>query len=429
MNGVPNKWIAVLAVGALALAGVGVGTGYWLARRGDHAMSAMAPGNQDRKALYWYDPMVPNQRFDKPGKSPFMDMQLVPKYADEGGDSASLQISPNIVQNLGLRIATVERGRFVQPIEAVGNLVFNQRHVAIVQSRTNGFVTRVYNRAPGDVLQRGAPLVDLLVPEWAGAQAEFLALMRNGDRTLIQAARQRLVLLGMPEELISRIESSRQQQTTTTISTPISGAIESLDVREGMTVSAGMTLAKINGLDPVWLEAQIPESQSASVATGQAVEAQLTAYPGETFKGHVSQILPEANVETRATRVRVELPNPRLRLRPGLFARIRLDTGEAKSQLSVPSEALIHTGTRNLVIVVMDANRFEPTEVQTGAEAAGKTVILSGLEEGQRVVASGQFLIDSEASLRGVLVRLNSANTMGKADEPPDATKPGADHD
>lgn len=409
MSRIPGKWIAALTVAALALAGIGVGTGYWLARRGEQAMGTMGPvdsGNQDRKVLYWYDPMVPNQHFDKPGKSPFMDMQLVAKYADAGGETAGIEISPNIVQNLGMRLATVQRSRFALSIAAVGNLVFNQRHVAIVQSRTNGFVSRVYNRAPGDVLQRGAPLVDLLVPQWAGAQAEFLALVRNGDRELIGAARQRLVLLGMPAELIARVEATRQQQTTITIATPIPGAIESLEVREGMTVTAGMTLAKVTGLDPVWLEAQIPESESAGVALGQVMEAHLTAYPGEVFKGKVTEILPAANVETRATRVRVELANPRLRLRPGMFARIQLDTGDAQPRLSVPSEAVIHTGQRDVVIVATDDNRYAPTEVQTGAEAAGRTVVLSGLEEGQKVVASGQFLIDSEASLRGVLARL-----------------------
>src|SRR5262249_15016320 len=246
-----------------------------------------------------------------------------------------------------------------------------------------------------------------------------------GDAALIEAARQRLVLLGMPPDLIARIESTHQQQTTVTISAPIPGAIESLEVREGMTLSAGATLAKVNGLDPVWLEAAIPESQSAAVAPGQAVEAHLVAYPGEPFKGQVTEILPEANVETRATRVRVELPNPRLRLRPGMFARLSLDTGNQTPQLWVPSEAVIHAGTRNLVIVAAEGNRFEPTEVQIGAEAAGKTVILSGLEAGQNVVASGQFLIDSEASLRGVLARLNSAGGNSKADTPTDMQMSG----
>jgi Cu(I)/Ag(I) efflux system membrane fusion protein len=375
-----------------------------------------APANTERKALYWYDPMVPNQHFDKPGKSPFMDMQLVPKYADAGVGGGGVQISPNIVQNLGLRIAPVELGRLSQPIEAVGNIGFNQRNVAIVQSRTNGFVSRVYGRAPADVLRRGAPIVDLLVPEWAGAQAEFLALARSGDRDLIDAGRQRLLLLGMPADLISRIEASHQQQATITIVAPIAGAIETLDIREGMTVSAGAPLAKINGLQTVWLEAAIPEAQSGTVVLGQSVEAQLAAYSGETVKGRVIAILPQTSVETRTTRVRVELPNPSLRLRPGMFAQLRLNTGDDKLRLWVPTEAIIRSGTRNLVIVQAGADRFEPTEVRIGPEAGGRTVILAGLEEGQKVVASGQFLIDSEASLRGVLARLNSPDPTIETD-------------
>jgi len=292
----------------------------------------------------------------------------------------------------------------------VGNIGFNQRNIAIVQTRTSGFVARAYGRAPADVLRRGAPLVDLLVPEWAGAQAEFLALVRSGDHDLIEASRQRLLLLGMPADLVSRIEASHQQQATITIVAPIAGAIESLDVREGMTVSVGSTIAKINGLQTVWLEAAIPEAQSGVVALGQAVEAQLAAYSGETIKGRVIAILPETSVETRTTRVRVELPNPSLRLRPGMFAQLRLQTGDDTPRLWIPTEAIIRTGTRNLVIVEAGTNRFEPTEVRLGPEGGGKTVILSGLEEGQKVVASGQFLIDSEASLRGVLARLNSAD-------------------
>lgn len=410
-------------VNALAWTGAGIAVavlsavgGYWFARRADGPSNPMQPmvqsdpsaaGNSVRPPLFWYDPMVPNQHFDKPGKSPFMDMQLVPKYADEGA-GGGVQISPNIVQNLGLRIAPVELGQLSQPIEAVGNIGFNQRNVAIVQSRTTGFVSRVYGRAPADVLRRGAPLVDLLVPEWAGAQAEFLALVRSGDRDLIDAARQRLLLLGMPADLISHVEASHQQQATITIVAPISGAIESLDVREGMTVSAGATLARINGLDTVWLEAAIPEAQSGAVALGQSVEAQLAAYSGETVSGRVTAILPQTSVDSRTTRVRVELANSNLRLRPGMFAQLRLHKGNDRPRLWVPTEAIIRSGTRNLVIVEAGANRFEPVEVRIGPEAGGKTVILSGLEEGQKVVASGQFLIDSEASLRGVLARLNT---------------------
>ena len=387
--------------------------GYWFAPRSGSAArgassSPAAVATADRKPLYWYDPMEPNQHFDEPGKSPFMDMQLVPKYADAGGAEAGVQINPDIVQNLGLRIVSVERAVIAQPIDAVGNIDFNQRDVAILQSRTSGFVTRVYGRAPGDVIRRGAPIVDLLVPEWAAAQAEFATLAKSGDRDLMEAARQRLLLLGMPAELITQIETGRQQQPTITLAAPISGAIETLDIRAGMTVSAGASIAKINGLGSVWLEAAIPEAQIGRVAIGQAVAAHLTAYPGETFNGRVLAILPQSNLETRATRVRVELANPHTRLRPGMFAQMRLDTGDGQPSLWLPSEAIIRTGTRNVVIVAAGPGRFVPTEVQIGAEGGGKTVILAGLEAGQRIVASGQFLIDSEASLQGVLARLSS---------------------
>ena len=268
MNATSYKLAAVL----VAVAVLGVAGGYGLARHnGQYMHTVNSTASADRKALYWYDPMVPNQHFDKPGKSPFMDMQLVPKYAGEGGDEASIRIDPSIVQNLGVRLTTVERGTSSQPIEAVGSIVFNQRNVAVIQARTNGFVARVYARAPGDVLQRNAALVDLLVPEWAGAQAEFLTLLKNADHDLIDAARERLMLLGMPTELIKRIEGEKKTQTTVIVRTPIAGAIESLEVREGMTVTAGANLAKINGLETVWIEAAVPETQGGLATLGKAV--------------------------------------------------------------------------------------------------------------------------------------------------------------
>ncbi|MGE0114971.1 MAG: efflux RND transporter periplasmic adaptor subunit [Steroidobacteraceae bacterium] len=377
--------------------------------------------NTDRKVLYWYDPMVPNQHFDKPGKSPFMDMQMVAKYAGDDASAASqtgIQIDPGIAQNLGMRIASVQRGVIAQPITVAGSIGFNQRDVAIVQARTSGFVARVYQRAPGDVIARNAPLVDLLVPEWAGAQAEFLTLLKGHDAELIDAARQRLVLLGMSAELIAAIEKHRQPQATITIGAPIAGMIDSLEVREGMTISAGATLAKVNGLDTIWLEAQIPEVQSGLIGVGRSVNATLTAFPGEDFNGKVIAILPEANAATRTVRVRVELKNPQQRLRPGLFAQVRLESGAREPVLFVPSEAIIRSGIRNVVIVAVDPTHFEPVEIQVGSESNGKTIVLAGLQEGQKVVASGQFLIDSEASLQGVLARL-SANSASPATASP----------
>jgi Cu(I)/Ag(I) efflux system membrane fusion protein len=430
MNSLPRK-LGAMVFGAIFLAAISAGAGYWFARRGGESATsppAMNAAGGERKPLYWYDPMVPGQRFDKPGRSPFMDMQLIPKYADEpgSGDTRFVRIDPGIVQNLGVRFTQVERGPLSQPVEAVGTLGFNQRDVAVVQARSGGFVTRVYARAPGDVIGRDAAIVDLLVPEWAGAQSEFLALLRSGDRDLIDAARQRLLLLGMSTESVAHIEVTRQIRTTTTIRSPLAGVIETLDARQGMTVSAGSTLATINGLATIWLEAAIPEARGALAQLGKTVEVHLTAYPGQGFKGRVLAVLPRANVETRTVRVRIELPDPDGRLRPGMFAQVRLDNGAQAPALYVASEAIIHTGTRAIVIVAGEGGRFIPTEVQVGADLDGKTVILEGLTEGQRVVASGQFLIDSEASLKGVLARLAGGSTENGMEANPQALKPGS---
>jgi len=360
-----------------------------------------------RKVLYWYDPMAPAQHFDKPGKSPFMDMQLQPKYADEaggGGGETGVRIDPAKLQNLGVRLAAVERGTLPSSVTATGVIDFNERDVAIVQAKAAGFVQRVYGRAPGDVIGAGAPLADVLVPEWAGAQGEFLAVRRTGDPALIGAARQRLQLLGMPPSLVAAVERSGAVRNVVTITTPVGGAIKTLAVRNGMTVSAGQTLAEVNGLSRVWLNAAVPESMAGEVRPGQAATASLAAYPGATFNGRVTAVLPQAQTESRTLTVRIELPNPGGRLRPGMFATVRFG-GTPTPALLVPSEALIRTGKRTLVMVAGQGGRFTPAEVQVGREAGGRTEVLAGLSEGEKVVASGQFLIDSEASLSGVQAR------------------------
>lgn len=395
-----------VALCGLTLA-LGAGGGYWFAQQRSSEvvdkLDPVASAQHDRAVLYWYDPMYPQQHFDKPGKSPFMDMQLVPRYADAAADSAAISIDPRLTQNLGLRLATVARGPLASSLEVSGVLAFNARDVAVVQARTSGFVERVYPHAPGDVLAAGAPLADLLVPEWAAAQEEFLALARSGDAELLAAARQRLRLAGMPATLIARVERSGKAQPTLTIASPIGGVLQELAVRTGMSVAAGATLARVNGVESVWLELAVPEAEAGALAAGQTVEARLPAFAGEVLSGRVAAILPEANADSRTLRVRVELANPDGRLRPGLSAQVRLNRASEQGVLWVPSEAVIRTGRRALVMLAEDAGRYRPVEVRPGPESDGRTVVLSGLAEGQQVVASGQFLLDSEASLRGVV--------------------------
>lgn len=240
------------------------------------------------------------------------------------------------------------------------------------------------------------------MPEWAAAQTEFLALKRNGDADLLAAARQRLRFTGMPATLITQVERGGKVQPYLTLTSPIGGVLQELNVRAGMTVATGDTLARVNGLSSVWLAVAVPESDSGSITVGQGVEARLPAFPGTILNGKVSAILPETNPDSRTLRVRVELPNPDGRLRPGLTAQVRLNRSTGQSVLWVPSEAVIRTGRRALVMLAEDAGRFRPVEVQLGQESDGKTAIVKGLEEGQKVVTSGQFLLDSEASLKGI---------------------------
>jgi Cu(I)/Ag(I) efflux system membrane fusion protein len=409
MNTINRKW-AVMTFFALLL---GAGGGYLGSRYFPVPHSFMdmpsttapaGPAQEERKVLYWYDPMYPQQKFDQPGKSPFMDMQLVPKYADED-DVSAVKIDPQQTQNIAIRYTTVRRGMYAGEIHAAGTLNYNDRNVAKVQTRTSGFVERVYPLAPGDIIAAGTPIADILVPEWAAAQIEFLTVLKTGESALIDAARERMKLLGMPATLIKRVEQYNKTQTVITIHSPIAGAIQYLEVRNGMTVSMGETLARINGLETVWLDVAVPTTQSGSVNIGDQAEAKFSAYPGEVFTGKVIALLPEIDPGSRTLVVRIELENRDIRLRPGMYADVILREADQKPVLLVDSEAVIRTGRRALVMLAEEHGRFRPVEVQIGPEMNDMTVILSGLEEGQRVVASGQFLIDSEASLRGIVPR------------------------
>lgn len=433
MNKPSNK---TLVAGAVMLL-VGLGGGWALSQRltGGHSAGTSATAvvgaasAPERKVLYWYDPMVPTQRFDKPGKSPFMEMQLVPRYADEAGSDpgATVTVSPQAAQSLGLRLATAET-RVLQPaVDVVGTVGLNERDVSIVQARANGFVERVHPRAPGDVIAAGAPLADVLYPDWLAAQREYLAVRATGDPALTQAARARLALLGMADRLIERVEAAGQPQAVTTIVSPTGGLIAEMLVRQGMTVSAGMTLARINGLGTVWVEAAVPEVLGASVVTGQRAELRLVAFPGEVLRGKVASVLPEASRDTRTLRVRVEVPNTAGRLRAGMSGQVRLlGAGQGTEVVTVPGEAVIRTGRRALVYAVDAPGRYRPVEVELGAEVDGRVAVLRGLSAGQQVVASGQFLIDSEASLQGLTARAPAAEAPAAAPAlGPQQTLPG----
>ena len=359
-----------------------------------------------KKPLYWYDPMVPTQKFDKPGRSPFMAMDLVPKYADDAPAVGPpvVTMDPRAAQNLGLRVVTVAAGSIDNALAVTGTIEFNQRDIATVQARAGGFIVRTHGLAPGDVVRAGAPIADVLVPEWGGAQAEFLAVKRLGDAALTNAARQRLRLLGMTDGAIAAVERSGKSAGVATVTSPIAGVIQSLDARAGVTLAAGQTLAQVSGLRTVWLNVAVPEIRAADIRVGQAATATLTGFPGERFTGRVLAVLPATQADSRTLTARIELDNRRGLLRPGMFAAVNLGAPQ-RPALLVPSEAVIRTGTRNLVMLAEPNGRYRPAVVSIGRDSGGQTEILAGLAAGEKIVASGQFLLDSEASLTGIAAR------------------------
>ena len=404
------------AVAGLAiLAAIGFGAYEWGMESGmkmtapPPAASAPAAG---RKVLYWHDPMVPDSRFDKPGKSPYMDMDLVPVYADEAADD-KVAITPSVEQNLGIRTVAATRAPLAQTIEVVGSVAYNERELEVVQARANGFIEKLSVRAPLDRVKKGEPLVQLLVPDWVAAQEEFLAVSRMSEEglgTLREGARQRMRLAGMSDEQIALVAKTGQVHARMTVVAPVSGVVTELSAREGMTVAMGAPLFRINGLGTVWVNAEVPESAAAAVRPGAEVTAKSAAWPGRAYKGKVGALLPQVSATTRTITARIELSNPRGELTPGMFVTVALQPAARGDVVQVPTEAVISTGRRNVVIVATAGDdgkpRFQPVDVETGLEANGMTEIRRGLEAGTKVVASGQFLIDSEANLKSATERL-----------------------
>jgi membrane fusion protein, copper/silver efflux system len=426
---------ALIVAGAVGAAGygayrLGLNRGVQMTSAGATSSGAQKVGDIDptngKKVLYWHDPMVPAQKFDKPGKSPFMDMQLVPVYADASGDEGTVAISARVQQNLGVRTAEVKQGAFTAAVEAVGSVAYNERDVALVQARANGYLERLYVRAPLDPVRKGQPLAELYVPDWVAAQEEYLSAKRisaqTNERGLAEAAAQRMRLAGMNEEQIRAVDAGGKLQPRLIITAPIGGVVGELTAREGMTVMAGAPLFRINGLSTVWVNAEVPEASAAQVRPGNPVEARTPAVAGTMFKGKVSAILPEVNPATRTIKARIEIANPGGQLVPGMFATVNFTPAARKDVLLVPSEAVIQTGKRSVVVVAQGDGKFAPVDVEVGLDSNGQTEIRKGLQTGQRVVVSGQFLVDSEANLKA------SATRMGEMPAPVAGPSASATH-
>lgn len=422
-SGAASRTIAI-ALGVAAIAGAAgylAGTRHAAAPEAGVPAAAPAPATAGagapladaggRRVLYWHDPMVPGQKFDKPGKSPFMDMQLVPVYADAAADAGSVAVSPRLAQSFGVRTVEARAGTLETAFRATGAVAVDERTLTGVQSRVQGFVERLHVRATYDPVREGQPVADLFVPDWVAAQEELLALKASAGASaapLVDAARNRLRLLGMPDAEIARVEREGKSSGKVTVVAPVGGIVWEIGARDGMAVMPGTNLVRIAGLSSVWVIAEVPEAQAGLVVAGAPVEVRAASSADRALRGVVQALLPEVNAATRTVRARIVLANPGGALKPGMFVTVAFSGAKSPASVLVPSESVIRTGARDVVIVAAGEGRYTPVDVEVGRESGDLTEIRRGIAAGTRVVASGQFLIDSEASLRGVLARMNA---------------------
>ncbi|EMH4161831.1 efflux RND transporter periplasmic adaptor subunit [Pluralibacter gergoviae] len=394
------KRLLFTAAAAAVLAATG---GYYVGSL--HHVAAPQAQKAERKVLYWYDPMMPGQRFDKPGKSPFMDMQLVPRYADEQvPQAAGIAISARQQQNLGMVVKAAEMRVLSPRLEAWGTIAQDDRSLRAIPAPAAGVVEKLFVRAAQQRVRAGEPLAQLWIPGWVSAQQEYLAVRRLGDPALTRAARERLALLFMPEDVVRQVERSGRAQALLVLRAPRAGYVAKLDTKEGAQVATAAPLFELASLDPVWLVVDYPQSQAALLGAGAHIEATTESWPGQRFSGRVSELLPQMDAATRTLKARIVLDNPQQKLKPGMYVRVAAQQqAAAPAVLAVPQEAVIATGDSSRVIVARDEGHFESVRVVTGVSAGGWTEIRRGLADGDRVVTSGQFLIDSEASLRSAL--------------------------
>ncbi|HGN1706142.1 TPA: efflux RND transporter periplasmic adaptor subunit [Providencia rettgeri] len=363
----------------------------------------------ERTVLYWYDPMYPNTKFEQPGPSPFMDMDLVPKYADENLTSANskgITINPTQTQNLGLKTVAVEWGKLSYDLTFPAEIAFNDHQFAIVQAREGGFVEKVYPFSIGERIEKGAPIADLTIPAWVEAQSEYLALKQmNASQKDLNSVLERLRLNGMPEGALSQFIKTGKVQTRFTIQAPISGVITALNLRLGMNISKDVVIAQIQGTNPLWVNASLSQSMAELLTKQTQLSLSIPAYPTEQFTVNSWLILPSADKTSRTINIRAEIVDSRNLLKPGMTAYLNVVAQEQESML-IPSQAIVDSGRTQHVIAVGENGEFIPKKVQVIKESQQMTAISDGLQVGERIVTQGVFLIDSEANISGALAKM-----------------------
>ena len=370
----------------------------------------LTAAKQAKTILYWVAPMDPNYRRDKPGKSP-MGMDLVPVYADEAGGGNTVVIDPDVVENLGVRTARVERGRLRRIIDTVGYVDYDESKQSHIHLRTEGWIERLYFKSEGEQVRKGERLFDLYSPELVNAQQEYLQALKTGNEDLVQASQERLTALGVSGDQVRQIRRTRHARQIISFYAPQDGVIATLPVSEGMYVKPETRVMSLADLSSVWLLAEVFERQADWVKVGQNAEVRLSYLPGRTWKGRVEYIYPSLDPVTRTLKARLRFDNPEETLKPNMFANVKIFGVPTREAIVIPVEALIRTGREDRVIVALGKGHFAARSVTAGVESDGRVEILAGLHAGEAVVVSGQFLIDSESSFRAGMQRMNGSQS------------------
>jgi len=377
---------------------------------GDSSSSEGSSESAEKKPIYWVAPMDAKYRSDKPGKSP-MGMDLIPVYADGGSGSDSgpgtIRISPDVVNNLGVRTAMATLKSLHTQIKTVGYVQYDEDQLVHIHPRVQGWVEKLYVKAAGDPVKKDQPLYEIYSPELVNAQEELLIALDRKNERLIKAAEARLKALQIPPRAIRELKKTRHVRQTITFFAPQSGVVDNLNIREGVFVKPGKTLMSIGQLEQVWVEAEIFESQSSEVKAGLPVTMSLDYIPGVEWLGKVDYVYPTLDVKTRTLKVRLRFENKEDQLKPNMFAQVIIHPLQKEKSLLVPKEAVIRTGSTERVVLALGEGRFKSVEVKVGRFDDKSVEILAGIDEGEEVVTSAQFLLDSESSKSSDFKRMN----------------------
>ena len=362
---------------------------------------------KEKQVLYWVAPMDANYRRDKAGKSP-MGMDLVPVYA--GGDDAVVSISAAVENNLGLRSKKVLYKSLQQQIITVGSIEFSDDEISHIHTRTEGWIEKLHVNSIGSKVHKGEVLFELYSPELVNAQEEYLSVLKSDNARLLRAAKRRLLLLDFTEKQIKQLQKTKMVKRTVGIVAPHDGVVSELAVREGMFIKPDKKIMAVGNLHQVWVVAEVFERQSAWLAVGQKVEMKVSSFANKTWQGTVQYIYPEYDKKSRTAKVRLRFNNEDLLLKPNMVAQLTIQAGSDELRLLVPVEAVIHTQGRQRIVKKMSEGKYRSVWITTGLQSNGFTEVFSGLDEGDDVVVSAQFLIDSESNIDAELNRLQGAH-------------------